>query len=219
MGAVKRSLVLSAFALLRCNAILGIEEAKLDPDASVMAGAGGSAGSTGSGGSGGGGMCASLKAPDPCNKCVAANCCDPFEACNNDADCKDALGKYNDCVGVAFTNDAGGTCDETFASGSQIRSNLATCAFLTAAGGCANVCMGKPVGADICTSYCSCVAATCPERDFDGGDCAALCADFTEPQLTCRPYHCGLAKISKDMGNDALRQTHCGHAFGVSLCP
>ncbi len=212
------SLWIFACALLGCNAILGIEEAKLDPDASVSptgaagnvgaAGSGGAAGTGGAGGAGGG-MCAALTAPDACNKCVAQRCCDQFDACTNDADCKSALGDYNTCVGMAFTNDAGGTCDETFgASLNTIRGDLAACAFQASAPtGCLDVCFGKPVGSDICITYCNCVSATCPERDFDGGDCATLCAGFTEAQLTCRPYHCRLAQISKT------------NTFGVSLCP
>jgi hypothetical protein len=213
------SLWILATALSGCNAILGIEEAKLDPDASVSpAGAGGAAG--GGAGGAGGGTCAALTAPDACNKCIAARCCDQFAACSNDAACKTALGDYNDCVGMAFTNDAGGTCDETFGSTNQTSSNLAICAFQTTApAGCLDVCMGQPVGADICMRYCNCIATTCPEKNFGGAECADVCAGFNERQLTCRPYHCGLAKISKDMLNDMARQTHCGHAVGESLCP
>src|SRR5689334_8501426 len=124
---------LLCFALVGCNAILGIDAASLD---------------TGDGGAGtggaGGGAC-SLPAPDPCNRCVAANCCGPYDACISDADCKAALSQYNVCVGVDFTNDAGGTCDETFATSANVlRSDLATCVFLrgstSSPPGCSEAC-------------------------------------------------------------------------------
>jgi hypothetical protein len=194
-------------ALLGCNAILGIDEARLYPDASAAAG-------------GDGGEACSLTAPDPCNQCIAARCCDKFEACNGDADCKAALAQYNVCVGIDFTNDAGGTCDETFASASATRASLATCAFQNGStSGCAEACARKPIGGTICSDYCTCAAQACPDKSFDGGDCLTICGAFSESQLTCRPYHCGLANMAK-MNNDELgRVTHCGHTFGESLCP
>jgi hypothetical protein len=222
-----RALPLLVFlaAATGCNGILGIEEARLG-DASVGApGAGGTAGAGGTGGTGGeGGGACSLTAPDTCNQCVASRCCEQYDACNADSDCKAALTAYNVCVGVDFTNDAGGTCDETFgASANPLRSALATCAFQNGPSasppGCNDVCFGKPVGGDICTTYCACVVEACPEKSFDGADCLAVCAAFTEPQLTCRPYHCGLAKAAKNNNNEPQRLTHCGHTFGEALCP
>jgi hypothetical protein len=210
-----------ALALVGCNAILGIDAASLD----TSDGGGGSTTATGTGGAGGtgGGMC-SLMAPDPCNKCIADHCCDKYDACLGDNDCKAALAQYNICVGIDFTNDAGGTCDEAFAtSRNMLRSDFATCAFLngsaSAPPGCFEACSGKPIGGDICAQYCACAASTCPDKSFEGGDCLAICAAFTEAQLTCRPYHCGLAKNAKMAGNEPSRQTHCGHTFGEALCP
>ena len=219
---------LLSFALVGCNAILGIDAASLDTSdgggghGGASAGSGGGAGTGGTGGADGGAC--SLTAPDPCNKCVAANCCAPYDACFAEADCKAALSQYNLCVGVDFTNDAGGTCDETFAtSANSLRSDLATCAFLHGSAsnppGCFEACSGKPVGGDICATYCACASDACPDKSFEGGDCLTICGAFTEPQLTCRPYHCGLAKNAKTSGDDPLRQTHCGHAFGEALCP
>jgi hypothetical protein len=224
-------LAFGAFGVIACNAILGIEEARLG-DASVgmagvavsvgMGGTGGTAGTGGAAGAGGeGGGACSLMAPDPCNQCVAQRCCDKYDACIADNDCKDALKAYNVCVGIDFTNDAGGTCDETLgASANPLRSDLATCAFQNGpTTGCADVCTGKPVGGDICSGYCACVVEACPDKSFDGADCLAVCGAFTEPQLTCRPYHCGLAKSAKMNNNEASRLTHCGHTFGEALCP
>ena len=213
-----------AGALFGCNAILGIDAANLDPDASGgSSGSGGSGGSSGSGGSGGSGVC-SLMAPDPCNTCIAARCCDKYDACIANADCKSALSQYNVCVGIDFTNDAGGTCDETLAaSANTLRGDLATCAFQNGASsrpaGCTDECTGKPVGGDICSTYCTCAAEACPDKTFEGGNCLETCGAFTEAQLTCRPYHCGLAKAAKMNNNEASRLTHCGHTFGEALCP
>jgi hypothetical protein len=219
------SLVVTAAFALGCNAILGIEEARLG-DASVgvagQGGSGGSAGTAGSAGSGGEGGGCSLMAPDPCNQCLAQRCCDEYDACAADSDCKAALNDYNTCVGIDFTNDAGGTCDETLVgvSGNPRRSALATCAFQTAPpGGCADVCPSKPIGGSICVDYCACVQVACPDKSFEGADCMAVCGAFTEPQLTCRPYHCGLAKSAKMNNNESGRLTHCGHTFGEALCP
>jgi hypothetical protein len=224
-------LVLLATGVLGCNAILGIEEARLG-DASAGAagvggagGEGGTAGAAGTGGAAGedGGAC-TLMAPDPCNQCVAARCCVEYEACGADSDCKNALKEYNVCIGTSFTNDAGGTCDETLgASGNPRRSAFATCAFqrgpTSAPPGCSDVCFGNAVGGDICSDYCTCVADACPEKGFDGQSCLSACAAFSEGQLNCRPYHCGLAKAAKTSNNEPQRVTHCGHAFGEALCP
>jgi hypothetical protein len=209
--AVKRVLfpALFAVALFGCNTILGIDEATLDPDAATT-------------GTGGG---CSLMAPDPCNQCIAARCCGKYDACVANDDCKMGLSEYNVCVGVSFTNDAGGTCDEAFASSlNRLRSDLATCAFLndstSGPPGCAEKCKDKPVGGDICSSYCGCLPDTCQDKVLAGEkSCLDICGAFTEEQLACRPYHCGLAKQAKARGDEPGRQTHCGHSVGEALCP
>jgi hypothetical protein len=203
--------LISAAALTGCNAILGIEEAHLG-DAS-----------TGAAGAGGGGACSDM-APDPCNQCIAARCCEQYEACIADNDCKTALTAYNVCVGIDFTNDAGGgTCDETLgASGNARRSAFAKCAFqngpASSPPGCTDVCFGHVAGGNTCSDYCTCVAQACPEKSFDAS-CLDICGAFTQAQIDCRPYHCGLANTSKMNMNEPGRLTHCGHAFGEALCP
>jgi len=213
---------LLAAALVGCNGLLGIDEATLDPDASARGGAAGSGGSTGVGGGSGGSAC-SLMAPDPCNQCVAERCCSAHDACNGDAACKKALSEYNVCVGVSFTNDAGGTCEEALGTSGALAQALATCALSNAATdtppGCADACTDKPIGGDICSTYCSCVSLNCPEKAFEVGSCLANCGAFTEPQLTCRPYHCTLAQKAKTSSDEPGRVTHCGHSFGEALCP
>jgi len=120
---------LLAAALVGCNGLLGIDEATLDPDASARGGAAGSGGSTGGGGTAGSGVSAcSLMAPDPCNQCVAQRCCDAYDACNDDTACKKSLSEYNVCVGVKFTNDAGGTCEESLGTSGRLAQALATLA-------------------------------------------------------------------------------------------
>jgi hypothetical protein len=200
-------LAVFAVAHLGCNTILGIDQATLDPSDAA-----------------GGGTC-SLTAPDPCNQCIAARCCASYEPCIASEDCQKGLSEYNVCVGSKFTDDAGGTCDEAFASSpNTLRSDLATCAFLhgntSSERGCSEACKDKPVGGDICSTYCSCLADTCSDKVLGGeSSCLDLCGGFTEAQLACRPYHCGLAKNAKAEGSESLRQTHCGHAVGEALCP
>jgi len=230
---VKTVGVLAAFIgmahVVGCNALLGIDEATLDTSdasgkASGTGGAGGASSNGGAGGAGGATAC-SLTAPDPCNQCISQRCCDAYEACLVDADCKAGLSQYNLCVGVAFTNDAGETCDEDFAtvSGRPLRLAFGTCAFANGAAtptpGCSEKCLGKPVGGDICSTYCACLADTCPEKSFVSGTCLENCGAFVENQLTCRPYHCSLARNAKTMSDEPGRQTHCGHSVGEVLCP
>jgi hypothetical protein len=220
---------LLAFALVGCNAILGIDAASLDTsdggagNGGASGGSGGAAtgGGGGSGTGGAGGGACSLGAPDPCNTCVAANCCDKYDACVADSDCRTGLSQYNVCVGVAFTNDAGGTCDETFAtSANLLRSNLATCAFLRGSTstppGCSESCKGKPVGGDICATYCVCVSDACPTSRSKGAT-ASRSAERSPSPSSRAAYHRGLAANAKASGDEPLRQTHCGHTFGEAL--
>jgi hypothetical protein len=214
-----------AGALLACNGIFGIDEATLDTSDAAPTG---TTSAAASGAAEGGGVvdaaCSLSAAGDPCNKCVAQRCCTQFDACLADPTCKLNLAAYDKCLGVSFTNDAGGTCDEDFAtSGRSLDSELATCAFLNNAAatppGCVEECKGRPVGNDICSTYCGCMDDTCPGKLGDAGECITVCGAFSERQLTCRPYHCGLAKNAKGTGDEPGRITHCGHAAGEALCP
>jgi hypothetical protein len=183
---------------LGCNSILGIDAAKLDPDASVGSDAATNA------------SC-SLQTQDPCNSCVAQNCCQPYEACLADPDCKQGLVEYAFCLGNNFSNDAGASCDESFAT-TPVRLALSDCAFISK---CNNQCRDQTIG-DLCFTYCGCMAMVCPEKEFEGGTCAEACDRFDADQLICRPYHCNLAALNRT--DELKRQLHCGHAAGAAPC-
>jgi hypothetical protein len=188
--------ILSALA---CNSVLGIDPAERDNDASV---GGGSDAAT---------SACSLKTQDPCNSCVAQNCCQPYEACLADPDCKQGLVEYAFCLGNNFTSDAGASCDEAFAT-TPVRLALSECAFITK---CRDNCRDQTIG-DLCFTYCSCMAMVCPDKGFDGGTCAEACDKFDADQLICRPYHCNLATLN--MADPVKRALHCGHAAGAAPC-
>jgi len=181
---------------LGCNSVLGIDAAELDNDASVGAGTDATC---------------SLKTQDPCNSCVAQNCCQPYEACLADADCKQGLIEYAFCLGNNFTSDAGASCDEAFAT-TPVRLALSECAFIAK---CGDKCRDQTIG-DLCFTYCACMATACPEKGFDGGTCAEACDKFDANQLICRPYHCNLATLN--MADPVKRLLHCSHAAGAAPC-
>ena len=132
----------------------------------------------------------SLHAKDPCNACIAQNCCTEFDACISNSTCKAGLVKYAFCLGNNFTSDAGASCDEDFLSSAGAESaSLAQCAFIDH---CQSACKDQTIG-DLCFTYCNCMDDVCPTFTFDGGTCADICSKFDPNQLVCRPYHCNLA--------------------------
>jgi hypothetical protein len=66
----------------------------------------------------------------------------------------------------------------------------------------------------LCTSYCTCMTATCPSEL--PANCQTTCEAQTNWDLNCRNTHCGLAAVDT---TDAGVMTHCGHAVGIGLCP
>jgi hypothetical protein len=195
---VKRAFVVALAALLGCNSILGIDAAHLEQS---------------EGGAGAGGGSCSIKSTDPCNSCIAQNCCAQFDACIADTTCKEGLIKYAFCLGNNFTSDAGATCDEDFLSSAGLLSaNLAQCTFMDH---CTAACKDQTFG-DLCFTYCNCMADVCPDHPFDAGTCEQVCDKFDPTNLVCRPYHCNLAQQNRT--DPAKRLLHCGHASGNPPC-
>ena len=150
---------------------------------------------------------------DPCNACVAQNCCTEFDACIANPTCKAGLVKYAFCLGNNFTSDAGVSCDEDFLSSAGAESaSLAQCAFIDH---CQSACKDQTIG-DLCFTYCNCMDDVCPAFTFDGGTCADICSKFDPNQLVCRPYHCNLA--TQNRTDEPKRLLHCGHASGNTPC-
>jgi hypothetical protein len=201
---------------LGCNSILGIDAAKLDPSDggsdSAMATPDANPPTTDSNAPSEAAAC-SLHAKDPCNACVAQNCCTEFDACIASATCKAGLVKYAFCLGNNFTSDAGASCDEDFLSSAGAESaSLAQCAFMDH---CQSACKDQTIG-DLCFTYCNCMDDVCPAFTFDGGTCADICSKFDPNQLVCRPYHCNLA--TQNRLDEPKRLLHCGHASGNTPC-
>jgi hypothetical protein len=206
-----KSAAFSAVVLLAtnlgCNSILGIDAATLEPsdagqDAQVTALPTE------------GGTACSLQARDPCNACIAQNCCTEYDACLADDKCKSGLVQYAFCLGKNFTSDAGVSCDEDFVTVDIPRSSaLVECAL--GAKKCGNDCSQQTIG-DLCFTYCGCMASVCSDFGFDAGTCTELCGKFDENQLVCRPYHCNLA--TQNMLDEPKRLLHCGHASGNPPC-
>jgi hypothetical protein len=195
---------------LGCNSILGIDAAALDTrDAGSDASTAGTTDSTIPSEAAG----CSLRAKDPCNACVAQNCCTEYDACISSPACKAGLIKYAFCLGSNFTNDAGTSCDEDFLSvpGDEAP-NLAQCVFISS---CQVACKDQTIG-DLCFTYCNCMDDVCHEFAFDAGTCAEVCGKFDPNNLVCRPYHCNLA--TQNRTEEAKRILHCGHASGNSPC-
>jgi hypothetical protein len=61
-----------------------------------------------------------------------------------------------------------------------------------------------------CVTFCTCMAANCPDKVFSGG-CLPECAAGTSWDLPCRQNMC---KLVPDQPNN----DHCTHAFGTSEC-
>jgi hypothetical protein len=187
---------------LSCNAILGIDAARLEPAD------GGTESSTTTP------QVCTLHHGTACNTCVADKCCAEFEACNADKDCKQGLIDYAFCLGNNFTSDAGASCDEDFiGKAGSLSVELAKCAFQMK---CVGVCNDQTIGDDLCTNYCSCMQTVCSDHPFEAGTCIEACSHFDANNLVCRPYHCNLAKIT--MSDESKRTLHCGHASGNSPC-
>lgn len=207
-----------------CAAIADIEDARVDPtldldgiDNDSGAGARGGSGGAPSGGNGGGGGGGGPMTPsEVCDhycSVVMANCQGPDEVYVSGAICREA------CLSLPL-----GTPDDT--SGNTVGCRLRNAELAAATGEPGVHCPAAGPGGDgicgpNCAGYCSLMLAHCNAPDFDLGDCAAACADVTDPggystaitsgdTLQCRLYHVSAATLDP--------QTHCIHAAGIELC-
>jgi hypothetical protein len=194
---------LGTLVLAACNSVLGIEPARLG-DADASTGAGGGAGS-------GGAACTALGAT-VCGRCVAAQCCEEYQACVDDPGCRRAVEVYDGCINRPPTDVVSSTCSEDLGTSDNIRAQaLAGCMFVDLATGapkpgkCATPCDNAPIGDDPCANYCGCMADFC--QITIPADCPTACAALTPAQLHCRTYHCFL-------GSMTTPDIHCRHAIG-----
>jgi hypothetical protein len=192
-------------ASIGCNAVLGIDPAKLNPEA----GTGGAAGASGA--------CAQLGKTD-CGTCIAAQCCEEFKSCFDDPDCRKAVEVYDGCIFRPPSDAGGATCSEDLGTRLNPRArDLANCMFVDLSGGppkpgkCADVCEGAAIGDDPCANYCGCMADFCPAKIPES--CHMACEKLSPEQQQCRTYHCFL-------GSRVTPEIHCRHAVGeLGVCP
>lgn len=201
---------LSVFALVGCNAVLGIDEAHLSDSSS---GGGGSTINLGS-------KVTTLpskdcSAPNPdCAKCIAgSDCGDAKAACLADANCRVALNAYRVCLG-AQCSDSAGTCLSTL-SAYESQLHLSLLSFSQCVqGACGNTCKDTPL-VPPCELYCGCMAPNCTTelamRGTPLANCQTACDEATVDDLTCRWTHCEIAATHPNGG-------HCGHAIGEVFC-
>lgn len=190
LGATLFSAALLAAA--SCNAVLSIEDAKLDPQLSV-------------------GDASSFAAPaacaatgDACMDCVVKSCCQQYVDCLGDKDCELAMADYNYLTLHGKDTDA----REALAAGNQKAQELGTCINGTA------FCVGCKTGTltTSCKNYCDCMTLNCSAFLPDAGEsCETSCLRLTPTQANCRRAHCGV-------GAPLDPATHCPHAVGHAPC-
>jgi len=215
-----RSLILAAgFGLVlgACNAVLGMERARLDDADAGLDGAGGKP--AGAGG-------ATVKTPkgiagsaaqvnqnytdcttdsDQCEACLETGC--DISKCMADSQCRLALLNYTRCLDGSLCEDT--SCSERLAN--VLENNpLLPHPCIDACPACTRSRGVLP----ICKLYCSCMQAACTDQlnSVLGGSidaCVAQCeASGDAPSITlCKETHCEVAaKYDPDM--------HCQHAIG-----
>jgi eukaryotic-like serine/threonine-protein kinase len=156
--------------------------------------------------------------PTSCSACVAANCYNEVQACQQSRGCKQALAAYNSCV-TRSADPLAAACSETLGTDRTAEGQrLAGCVFarvggpMVVPGHCAETCSRSTIGQDACAGYCDCMQRTCAST-LEVTACPATCAALTPDQIRCRTYHCFLASQSQP-------QVHCQHAVGrLGMCP
>jgi len=200
-----------ALAALRCNAVLGIDEAEVDP--TFVAGARATGGTAGSAGTGNSTNYSGTHLPIGCIE-PASGCTDCLKnagfdesACLSDPACRKALDDYRVCLGDACTGSE--NCLEELLY--PIASELAALS-----DECRTVCGEKPLYTQ-CELYCACMDHNCAGTLGATGDaCVTQCmaGDARDPGIAyCRKSHCEFAGLS---GIDTV--SHCEHARGINAC-
>ena len=198
----------AAFATLRCNAVLGIEEAQYDPTFVAETGGsstGGSAGTTSTPNYSGTHLPIGCIEPlDGCANCLRDSGFDE-QACFEDPACRKALDDYRVCLGDTCTG--GDRCLEEvlFPVSQKLVESLV--------GGCSTACGQKPLYTQ-CELYCACMDHNCAgSLGAIGADCLTRCKqDAADPGIAyCRKSHCEFAGLKDPV-------MHCEHALGLNAC-
>jgi hypothetical protein len=216
------TLAIAVGATAACNAVLGIEEAELDPAALSSGGTGGMSGSASTGGSSTGGTNTTNRAPvtDP----PAVGCIEPSPACTScfstctgfdrqrclmNPTCRKALDDYRTCLGDGCTG--GEDCREKL-SESQDSDVQALVACLSS-DACVTACDKSPL-ATMCELYCACMADNCTSNFATTADCMTACQTHANADITyCRKMHCEFLEYP----NTSVTE-HCEHAMGIGQC-
>lgn len=191
-----------------CNAILGIEDAKLDPEFGAGAGGGGEGGRGGDSGGGGSGG-----ADDPCPE----YCTTVQERCPTDGEFA-VYDSENTCLSLCSFLTPGEPGDTEL---DTVQCRLSQLEVNEPEVQCP---LGGPSGADQCGStcevFCRLLGEICP--DFFPDDCVTDCVEnipdlggydisVTEGNsIQCRFYHVSAAAVAP--------RTHCEHAAGRLIC-
>jgi hypothetical protein len=206
-------------SIMGCNAVLGIEEARLSESAS----------GAGAGGAGvvstvtpsalkhtGLDTCVASKTDSAaCSTCIR-NACGPQKesACQQSYQCRGAMDAYSGCLGASCSV-AGCTDEEFFTPNSPVDRCY---------GKCEHECAASPIYS-ACQLYCACMGANCGEKlsaqALDGGvstpvftsmaDCQTQCESWAPAVVTCRRTHCEIAELYP-------MEAHCDHATGIGFC-
>jgi len=202
---------LATFALVGCNAVLGIDEAHSRDDGTPRS--------------------TTQLIPVPgcetpttdCASCVSGSVA--FADCLKDHACRKALDGYRACLGSKC--DAGACFDTLLAGPGSLVADFVR-------GECAE-CEGVTPLASMCDLYCACMeqilppptagalpdgatcetAAVAPWEAGQLAQCKAACDELAKrdvASVNCRWGHCELAANGENRG-------HCGHAIDSSICP
>jgi hypothetical protein len=176
------ALGVAAAAAASCNAVLGIEEARLDQTSEAA-------------------TCALPRArpvdrcefTTNCDRCVNERCEEgEVQACVEDPACRKALTNHRICI-QDDCRDEDGTCGECLGEVPK-----ASCL-----ADCAQACTGGEL-VSLCELFCACMAANCPNHH--ASDCLETCRNTPDWELECVLTHCERAE---DPGADhCLHATH-----------
>jgi hypothetical protein len=211
----------SALALTSCVAVLGIEDAEVDPQAPLGDPTGDGAGGSGTGGTGGavadGGVDATPDAEqDPCE----AYCNAVMETCTG---ARQVYSSLDACRGVCAALPRGAEGDEGV---NTVWCRLESAGLAASTGEpdayCASAGPGGAEGCGTnCDGYCAVMLATCASEFGSITACRAACEATPDlggydvsyksgDSIQCRLYHASAATLDAEK--------HCPHAAGEAPC-
>jgi len=198
--------LIAGSGFLGCNAVLGIEEAQLDPDRAPSTGGSSSTPGTASQTILPSGPC--TEANPNCGACINTQCSSALAQCLADASCRRALDQYRKCLGEGCDNDVTICAEESLFID---HAPLANCVM----GPCLGSCQDTPL-AGTCELLCACMESTCPDQHDPS--CITTCMNFGvngSDMAYCRFAHCQVAAEQPNPLNVSL---HCPHAAGMNAC-